>query len=218
MDISDFLKKMKKLSYTQANIRFYPYENEEKIYSRFLKRCFMCDKDESKIITDGWLRAIYSETNGLDLGTFYIVPFNNYFNQKPEAYDEFRSSWIAGHNNPNEIIGTEFRPFMTDGKTLIGFCTGLKDMNGNHFIAIANKKRGTVRDLIFIASSIYYVLDYISLQLGAGKSLTFSVKPQDWQVRDKELWEKYKTGQVLVYKLQALWNDDSVLAKQHTKI
>ncbi len=217
MNIPEFLDRMRQFARTRTDITFYPYENGHKLYARFLGRCFTLDEDEQYILTNGWLRELYSVTNGLDLGNFYIVPFNNYFNQKPEAYDQFRSSWIAGHNNPDEIVGTDFHAFMTDGNTLIGFCTGVKDADGSPFIAVANKKRRTVTDLTFIASSIDRLLDHIAKQLEEDGKLVFSVNPQDRPAQDRELCEKYETGQILEYKLRVLWDSDSALYRQHAK-
>jgi len=126
--MNDFLTFIGTLSITDTTVKLYPYENKEKLYSRFLRRVFVPIVKE--IVENGWLSNIYKETNGIDLRNFYIVPFNNYFNKKPLPFDEFYLDWIVNQNNPNEI-GGDFCAFMTDGKTLIGYLENLKDSNGN---------------------------------------------------------------------------------------
>ena len=206
MTTNEFLTCIESIALTDSTVKMYPYTDKEKLYSRFLKRCFVPSTTE--MVTNGWLGKIYEATNGIDLRNFHIVPFNNYFNKKPLPFEEFYRDWVVNHYNPNEILA-DFYAFMTDGKTLIGYLENLKDSQGNEFIAIAEKKRKTVNDVTVIASNIYNFFDQILEQLQENKPLTFSKDINYWRSRDQELDLSYKTRKILNYKLNFLFGCDS---------
>ena len=206
MTIDIFLDFIESIMQADSTVKLHPYTDKEKLYSRFLGRVFV--PRVAEMVTNGWLSKIYEITNGIDLRNFHIVPFNNYFNKKPLPFEEFYLDWIVNQNNPEEILG-DFCAFMTDGKMLIGYLENLKDSQGNEFIAIAERKRKTVTDVIVIASNIYIFLDQIAEQLKDKKLLTFNTDIDYWCSRDHELNLAYKNHKILDYKLQDLFDADS---------
>lgn len=146
MNTSNFIDKVTHFSEENELVHTYlNVDNNAKAYDRFLKRLFWVD--ELHIYTTGWLGELYNYTNGVDLINYYIVPYNNYYNPKKFAYDDFCRGWITNHKN--EILAG-FYSFMTDDSSLIGFLGQLRDTQGNHFIAYSKtKKRLNDVDVIF---------------------------------------------------------------------
>lgn len=204
MKTIDFLSAINFLSKENLQVKLYPYSNREKLYGRFVKKVIV--PKVIRVVTDGWLEEIYHSTNGIDLSNYYIIPFNNYFNPKPLSFEEFYLDWIINQDNPNEIIG-RFCAFMTDNQVLIGYLEDLVDSQGNNFIGIA--KGRPVNDVIVIASSIYFLFDYIVEQLKKGKTISFPEDENFWRSRDPELDLYYDKNDILKYKLEYLYQEDS---------
>lgn len=167
------------------------------------------------IIRSGFLYEIYKETNGVDLGNFYIVPFNNYFNKKPFSFDDFCREWIINQENPEEIL-PDFCSFMTDGNILIGYLDNLSDSNGNHFIGIAQGDL-VVKDVLVISSSIFVLFDEIVRQLISTQRLHFPLDVDYWMGIDPQLRAFYNNGSIMKYKSKYLFDYDSVNYKNTIK-
>jgi hypothetical protein len=202
----DFLSELSNLSKQEIGINLYPYKDSGKLYSRFLDRMFWLKNPD--ILTKGFLWEIFKETNGIDLDNFYIVPFNNYFNKKNFAFDDFCREWIINQDNSDEILA-DFYSFMTDGKTLIGYLDNLKDSQGNNFIGIAQGE-GMITDVTIISSNIFILFDEIIKQLKSSDKLHFSEDVNYWRSIDSELNLYYENGNILKYKLEYLFDADSV--------
>jgi hypothetical protein len=199
MDIQNFLNEIKILSQTNEKIKLYPYENKEKLYSRFFGRVITNDVHLKSILTNGWLYELYRETNGIDLGNYYIIPFNNYFNKKPSPFEEMMYEWNLNPNDGNDYEDN-FYPFLTNGKQIIGMLGSLKNNNGNNFIGILRIQNRHVTDVIIIASSIYILLDNIIKQLKKTGELYIGENINIWIKNDKELYEYYNNGKIEEYK------------------
>jgi hypothetical protein len=138
MNIQDFLNEIINLSQKDETIKLYPYNDKEKLYSRFFNRVISNDTHLKNILKNGWLYEIYKETNGIDLKNYYIIPFNKYFNKKLFSFDEMIYEWILNPNEGNDY-GDNFYPFLTNGKQIIGLLGNLEDKCGNNFIGILRK-------------------------------------------------------------------------------
>jgi hypothetical protein len=199
MTILDFLNEIKILSRNNETIKLYPYTDKEKLYSRFFDRVFTLDVNLKNILTNGWLYELYKETNGIDLGNYYILPFNNYFNKKPFSFDKMMFEWILNPNDGNDY-SDDFYPFLTNGKQLIGLLGNLKDPAGNNFIGILRIQNKHVTDVIIIASSIYILFENIIKQLKEKGELILGENINIWIKNDKELGGYYNNGEIEKYK------------------
>jgi hypothetical protein len=199
MNIQNFLDEIKVLSQTNEKIKLYPYDNKEKLYSRFFNRVITNDVNLKNILTDGWLHELYKETNGIDLGNYYIIPFNNYFNKKTFPFDIMMYEWILNPNDGNDYED-HFYPFLTNGKQIIGMLGSLKNTNENNFIGILRIQNKHVTDVIIIASSIYILLDNIIKQLKETRELYIGENINIWIENDEELYEYYNNGKINEYK------------------
>jgi hypothetical protein len=211
----DFLSALSNLSKQETGIKLYPYKDSGKLYSRFWAKMFWLKNPD--ILTKGFLREIFKETNGIDLDGFYIVPFNNYFNKKNFSFDDFCREWIIDQNNPDEILA-DFYSFMTDGKTLVGYLDHLKDSQGNNFIGIAQGD-GMITDITVISSNIFMLFDEIIKQLKSSGKLHFPKDINYWRSIDSELNLYYENSNILKYKMAYLFDADSVnFEKCHEEI
>jgi hypothetical protein len=194
-----FLNEIKDLSQTNERIKLYPYENKEKLYSRFFNRIITNDINLKAILKNGWLYELYQETNGVDFGNYYIIPFNNYFNKKPSSFEEMMYGWNLNPNDGNDY-GDRFYPFLTNGKQITGMLGSLKNTDGNNFIGILRIQNKHVTNVIIIASSIYILLDNIIKQLKETGELYIGENINIWTKNDKELYEYYSNGKIEEYK------------------
>ncbi|MDR1275952.1 MAG: hypothetical protein LBL72_06190 [Candidatus Accumulibacter sp.] len=199
MNIQNFLSELKILSQTNGKIKLYSYDNKEKLFSRFFNRVYTLDVNLKNILTDGWLSELYKETNGIDFGNYYIIPFNDYFNKKPFSFDKMMYEWILNPNGGNDY-SDNFYPFLTNGKKIIGLLGNLKNNTGDNFIGILRIQNKHVIDVIIIASSIYILLDSIIKQLKEAGELHIGENTNIWIKDDKELYEYYNNGKIEEYK------------------
>jgi hypothetical protein len=199
MNVSGFLDNLKMFSQNDKTIKLYPYNDKEKLYSRFLKRIYTLDNNLIKIVNKGWIYEIYKETNGIDLGNYYIIPFNKYFNKKPFAFNEMIYEWILNPNDTNDY-GDQFYPFLTNGKQIIGLLGNLKDKNENNLIGILRIEHKHITNVIIIASNIYILFENIIKQIKERGKLTFGEDINIWTKNDEELNEYYNNGKIEKYK------------------
>jgi hypothetical protein len=198
MTIEMFLNEIKNLSQNDETIKLYPYNDKEKLYSRFLGRLYTLDNDLLKILTKGWIYEIYKETNGIDIKKYYIIPFNKYFNKKPFSFDEMMYECILNSNDINDY-SDDFYPFLTNGKQIIGLLSKLKDKNGNNFIGILRMEYKHITGVTIIASNIYILLEKIINQIKTKNEILIGENINMWRKDDEELNEKYKNGEIEKY-------------------
>lgn len=210
MNTTEFLIKIDELSKLRTDVRLYPYTDKEKLYGRFLGRIYF--PLEQEILTTGWLSELYKRTNGIDLANYYIVPFNNYFNKKELAFNDFYIDWFNAKDSIDQI--SDFGAFMTDGKLLIGYLNKLRDSDGNNFIGIAQGRK-VKTDVLIIATSIYKFYDSIVDQLQNNDKLDLLQDENYWRSLDPELDCYYSSGKILEYKLRYLLDSDSSKYKKY---
>lgn len=208
MTTKTFIANIKSFASENDLIKLYPLDNS-KAYQRFWERLFWLPDVEQ--LKTGWLGDLYSQTNGIDLLNYQIVPYNNYFNKKTESFDEFCREWIVNQDNPNEILA-DFYSFMTDKNSLIGYLENLKNVDGDHFIAFSSTPK-RLKDVNIIFSSIYKLYDYIIERINNDELLDFSHPIDFWRERDEELNTAYSDNLIESYKLKFLFQDDSDILK-----
>lgn len=208
MNTELFLNKIKSLADSNDLIELYPLDNP-KALNRFWDRLFWFP--DLKQLKLSWLNDLYKHTNGMDLINYYIVPYNAYFNKKPQAFDDFCREWIVNQENPNEILA-DFYAFMTDRHSLVGFVDNLRDAEGNNFIAYSAVPQ-KLKDIQIIFSSVYKLYDYIIETITHGKMLDFSHPSEFWKERDDVLKKAYDENIILNYKLKYIFQDESDIYK-----
>ena len=212
MTTQKFLGEIESLSKTNSNTRLYPYEDRDKLYARFLKKVY--NDDIKSLLNEGWLGDLYKFTNGVDLSNYYIVPFNNYLNNKKMSFNDFYIDWIINQDNINEISG-HFCAFMTNDNFIIGYMDNLFDSKGNNFIGIAQGV--PVKDILIISSSICVLYDEIIKQLKETGMINLSEDINFWKSIDPELDKFYQKKLIREYKLRYLFDNESRKYKEYSE-
>ncbi|PTQ72179.1 hypothetical protein [Pseudomonas sp. GV071] len=210
MKTEDFINNIRVLSDDNLHIKMYQIDDQVKVYGRFLERMFWMSDAPLK---HGWLEQLYRYSNGLDLSTYYIVPYNNFFNKKKFSFDDFCNEWIVNQDNSNEVL-CDFYSFMTDGVSLIGYLENLKDNQGDNFIGFSSESKN-IKDVDIIFSNIYSLYDYVIGSLKEDKRLNFFKPIEFWRERDIELDSAYKDKRIIDYKMRFLFQDGSVNFNNH---